>query len=121
MAPTRPESVAADWSLAEFMDGVAHLHHFTAYPVVAENQVVGLLAFASVARVPRGDWETIRVADCMLPIVEATTVQEDEPLLEAIGDMQEGRLDRALVLVGDQVVGLPSLTDVGRFVAQDQR
>jgi Zn-dependent protease/CBS domain-containing protein len=116
-----PQSVAADWSLADFMDGVAHLHHFTAYPVVVDDRVVGLLAFAAVARVPRREWETTRVADCMLPIDEAPTVREDEPLLDAVGDIQQGRIDRALVLVGDRVVGLLSLSDVGRLIAQHQR
>ena len=116
-----PQSVAADWSLADFMDGVAHLHHFTVYPVVDDSRVVGLLAFAAVARVPRNEWETTRVANCMLPIDEATTVREDEPLLDAVGDLQQGQLDRALVLAGDQVVGLLSLTDVGRLIAQHRR
>jgi Zn-dependent protease/CBS domain-containing protein len=117
----QPESVAADWSLAEFMDDVAHIHHFTTYPVIADDSVVGLLPFAAVARVPRRDWETTRVGDCMLPIDGVPTVREDEPLLDAIGDMAAGPLDRALVLAGDQVVGLLSITDVGRLVARNRR
>ena len=47
--------------------------------------------------------------------------REDEPLLDAVGDLQQGQLDRALVLAGDQVVGLLSLTDVGRLIAQHRR
>jgi Zn-dependent protease/CBS domain-containing protein len=117
----QPESVAADWSLAEFMDGVAHVHHFTTYPVIADDRVVGLLPFAAVARVPRREWETTRVGDCMLPLDGMPTVREDEPLLDAIGEMEHGPLDRALVLAGDQVVGLLSITDVGRLVARNRR
>jgi Zn-dependent protease/CBS domain-containing protein len=117
----QPQSVSAEWSLSEFMDGVAHIHHFTSYPVVADDRVVGLLPFAALARVPRADWETTQVGDCMLPIAATTNVREDEPLLDAIGDMQQGPLDRALVLSGDQVVGLLSITDVGRLVARHHR
>jgi Zn-dependent protease/CBS domain-containing protein len=117
----RPESVPADWSLSEFMDDIAHVHHFTTYPVIADARVVGLLPFAAVARVPRPEWDTTRVRDCMLPIDEATSVREDEPLLDAISDMAAGSLDRALVLAGDQVVGLLSITDVGRLVARNGR
>lgn len=61
------------------------------------------------------------MAECMLPIDETTTVREDEPLLDEVGDIQQGRLDRAPVVVGDQVVGLLSLTAVGRLIAQHQR
>ena len=117
----QPESAAAEWTLAEFMDRVAHIHHFTTYPVIAGDHVVGLLPFAAVARVPRREWETTSVGECMLPIHETRTVREDEPLLDAIGDMQQGPLDRALVLAGDQVVGLLSITDVGRLLAGDRR
>jgi hypothetical protein len=35
--------------------------------------------------------------------------------------MSAGPLDRALVLAGDQVVGLLSITDVGRLVARSRR
>ena len=117
----QPESVAADWSLAEFMDGVAHVHHFTTYPVVAHDRVVGLLPFAAVARVPRREWEATRVDRCMIPIGELTAVREDESLLDALGDIQHGRLDRALVLDGEQVVGLLSISDIGRLIASHQR
>jgi Zn-dependent protease/CBS domain-containing protein len=117
----QPESAAADWTVAEFMDQVAHIHHFTTYPVIADDHVVGLLPFAAVARVPRREWETTKVGECMVPIRETPTVREDEPLLDAVGDMQQGPLDRALVLAGDQVVGLLSMTDVGRLVAGDRR
>ena len=86
----QPESVSADWSLSDFMDDVAHVHHFTTYPVVADDRVVGLLPFAAVARVPRREWETTRVGDCMLPIDETTTVHEDEPLFDAITEMVAG-------------------------------
>ena len=117
----QPESVAADWSLAEFMDGVAHVHHFTTYPVVAHDHVVGLLPFASVARVPRREWEATRVDQCMVPIDELTAVHEDESLLDALGDIQQGQLDRALVLDGERVVGLLSISDIGRLIARHQQ
>jgi Zn-dependent protease len=117
----QPESAAADWTIAEFMDRVAHVHHFTTYPVIADGHVVGLLPFAAVARVSRREWDTTNVGACMVPIHETPIVREDEPLLDAVGDMRQGPLDRALVLAGDQVVGLLSMTDVGRLVAGNRR
>jgi Zn-dependent protease/CBS domain-containing protein len=114
----QPETVAADSSIADFMDEVAHVHHYTTYPVTGEGRVLGLLPFAAVARVPRKAWESTTVRECMLPIGTTTTVREDELLLDAVAELAAGPTDRALVLDRDQVVGLLSVTDVGRLVAQ---
>jgi Zn-dependent protease/predicted transcriptional regulator len=110
-----PETVAAATSLADFMDRVAHVHRYTTYPVIDDGSVVGLLPFAALARVPRSAWERTRVGDSMLTLADVPTVRESEPLLDAIADM--GGLDRALVLDDGNIVGLLSITDVGRLVA----
>ena len=112
-----PVTVAADQTIAEFMDEVAHAHHFTTYPVVDADYVVGLLPFASVARVPRGDWERRRVRESMLAFVDVPRLREDEPLVDALGELATAPPGRALVLDDGQVVGLLSISDVGRFVA----
>jgi predicted transcriptional regulator len=112
-----PASVAADASLAEFMDEIAQAHHFTIYPVVDVDHVVGLLPFASVARVPRGDWERKRVRECMLAFDDVPRVREDEPLVDALGELATEPPGRALVLDDGHVVGPLSISDVGRLVA----
>ena len=112
-----PVTVAADRTIAEFMDEVAHAHRFTTYPVVDADHVVGLLPFASVARVPRGDWERRRVCESMLAFVDVPRLREDEPLVDALGELATEPPGRALVLDGGQVVGLLSISDVGRLVA----
>ena len=80
-----PVTVAADASLDEFMDGVAHEHRFTTYPVVDDGRVVGLLRFAAVAHVSRDAWTRTRVRDCMLPFDDVPQLLENEPLVDAIG------------------------------------
>ena len=112
-----PASVAADASLAEFMDEIAHAHHFTTYPVVDADHVVGLLSFALVARVPRGDWKRKRVRECMLAFDDVPRLREDEPLVDALGELATEPPGRALVLDDGHVVGLLSISDVGRLVA----
>ena len=112
-----PVSVGADASIAEFMDDVAHAHRFTTYPVIDDGHVLGLLPFASVARVPRRDWERKRVRECMLAFDAVPRLREDEPLVDALGELATEPPGRALVLDDGRVVGLLSISDVGRLVA----
>jgi hypothetical protein len=110
-------ALAADASLEEFMDGVVREHHFTTYPVIDGGRVVGLLRFAAVARVSRDTWARTRVRDCMLPFDDVPQLRENEPLVDAIGELGSEPPGRALVLDDGLVVGLLSITDVGRLVA----
>ncbi|HJX47418.1 MAG TPA: site-2 protease family protein [Gaiellaceae bacterium] len=112
-----PVTVAADASLEEFMDGVAREHRFTTYPVIDGGRVVGLLRFAAVAHVPRDAWTRTRVCDCMLLFDDVPHLRENEPLIDALGELGSESPGRALVLDDGLVVGLLSITDVGRLVA----
>ena len=116
-----PVTVRADVSLAEFMDEVAQAHRYTTYPVRDDGHVVGLLPFSSVARVPRLEWEGHRVSECMLGRDEVPVVREDEELMDAVADLGHGGVDRALVLDGERLVGLLSVTDVGRLLTVKNR
>jgi Zn-dependent protease len=112
-----PEVVRADASLAQFMDQVAYTHRYTTYPVVDNGHVLGLLPFSHVAAVPRRTWESNTVRDAMLALDQAPVVREDEKLMDALDQLVDGRLDRALVLDGNRLAGLLSITDVGRLLA----
>jgi Zn-dependent protease/CBS domain-containing protein len=113
----RPVTARADATLADFMDAVARAHRFTTYPVVDDGHVVGLLPFAAVVQVPRGRWDGTLVGETALGLDEVPRVREDEPLLEALREIGDGPLGRALVVDGDDVTGMLSITDVGRLVA----
>jgi CBS domain-containing protein len=79
--------------------------------------VVGLLQLAAVAAVPHSDWARTPVRECMLPFDAVPQLREDEPLADAIGALGPGSPGRALVLDDGLVVGLLSITDLGRLVA----
>lgn len=112
-----PVTVAADASLEEFMEEIDREHRFTTYPVVDGGRVVGLLQLAAVARVSRDAWTRTCVRDCMLPFDDVPHLRENEPLVDAIGELGSEPPGRALVLDDGLVVGLLSITDVGRLVA----
>ena len=109
-----PATVDADSTLSRFMDEIASSQRFTTYPVLDGGRPVGLLPFASVAAVPRSEWETRRVRDTMTPLDEVPQLTEDEAAVDALVELSEPGVNRALVLDDGHLAGLLSISDLGR-------
>jgi Zn-dependent protease len=122
-----PVTVDADSTIGRFMDDVAWSRRFTTYPVLDQGSPVGLLAFASVAAVPRSEWDTRRVGDTMISLHEVPLLTENEPAVDALTELSAPRANRGLVVDNGHLAGLLSITDlaraleVGRRPAQAQR
>jgi len=116
-----PETVDADWTLGQFMDEVARTHHrFTTYPVLDGGRPVGLLAFASVAAVPRSEWDTRLVGNTMIPLDQVTLLREDERGVDALAELSAGA-NRGLVVDNGHLSGLLSITDLARTLEVGRR
>jgi predicted transcriptional regulator len=87
---------------------------FTTYPVLDDGRAVGLLPFRCVAEVPRPEWDRKRVRGCMLPLDDVPVLREDDDAVEALAELSEGPVHRGLVLDGDRLAGLLSISDVAR-------
>jgi Zn-dependent protease/predicted transcriptional regulator len=109
-----PVTVDADSTIGRFMDDVAGSHRFTTYPVLEGSRPVGLLAFASVAAVPRSDWDTRRVRDTMFPLDDVPLLTEDELAVDALEELSAPTGNRGLVVDNGHLAGLLSITDIAR-------
>jgi Zn-dependent protease/predicted transcriptional regulator len=109
-----PVTVPPDLPLARLMDEVVQQARYTTYPVVDDGKVVGLLPFRCVAEVPRSEWESRTVRDCMLPLERVPKLSEDEELADAVAELSEDPVHRGLVLSNGSLAGLLSLTDAAR-------
>jgi Zn-dependent protease/predicted transcriptional regulator len=109
-----PVTTKADVTLGEFMDDVVWTRRYTTYPVTDNGHAVGLLPFRCVAEVPRSEWDRRTVRECMKRLEEVPVVAENDEVIDAAGELAENELNRALVLDGDRLVGLLSVTDVAR-------
>ena len=109
-----PATVEATMSLGDFIDNVVWTRRYTTYPVVDDGRAVGLLPFRKVAQVPRNEWDARSVGECMLPREEVPVLDEDDELVDALHELGEGRVRRGLVLQGERLVGLLSITDLVR-------
>jgi Zn-dependent protease/CBS domain-containing protein len=115
-----PATVRHSLTLGDFMDDVVYSRRYTTYPVVDNGHVVGLLPFRCVAQVPRSEWDARTVKDCMLPLNEVPVLDEDEQLAEIVDELGQGP-GRGLVLDGERLVGLLSISDVARALETNGR
>jgi Zn-dependent protease len=109
-----PVTIDADSTLGHFMDDIAWSQRFTTYPVLEGDKPVGLLVFASVAAVPRSDWDSRRVRDAMIPLDDAPQLTEDALALDALQELSAATGNRALVIDNGHLAGLLSITDIAR-------
>jgi Zn-dependent protease/predicted transcriptional regulator len=109
-----PVTVDADLSLGQFMDDVAWSRRYTTYPVVENGRPIGLLAFRSVATVPRDQWDARRVRDAMISRDEVPSLSEDERAIDALAELAAGDVNRGLVVDNGRLVGFLSITDLAR-------
>jgi Zn-dependent protease len=117
----QPITVDADSTIGRFMDDVAWSRRFTTYPVLDGGSPVGLLAFSSVAGVPRSEWDTRRVRDTMIPLDEVPLLTEDEPAVDALADLSSSTANRGLVVEDGRLAGLLSITDLARALEVGRR
>ncbi len=108
----RPEQV-----LGEFMDGVASAARYTAYPVLRDSEVVGVLPLRRVLELPRREWEQRRVRDVMLGTDEVPLFGRDEDALDALEELGASGLHRGLVLENGRLAGFVSIVDIARLLA----
>jgi Zn-dependent protease/CBS domain-containing protein len=109
-----PVTATPDATLGEFVDDLVWNRRYTTYPVLEDGRVVGLLPFRCVAAVPRREWDERRVRECMLTPDRVPTLAPEAELVDAAGELAESDVRRALVLDGERLVGLLSITDVAR-------
>jgi Zn-dependent protease/CBS domain-containing protein len=109
-----PVTAKPGMTLGAFMDELVSQRRYTTYPVVEDGRAVGLLPFRCVAEVPRREWDTRLVQDCMIPRDRVPMVGETDDLIDAAAELASSDVNRALVLDGDRLVGLLSVTDVAR-------
>ncbi len=109
-----PVTASPGETLGRFTDETLSTRRHTTYPVVEDGRAVGLLPFSCVVAVPRSEWDTRRVRDCMLPLAEVPTLSADDEAIDAAATLSESEVRRGLVLDGERLAGLLSLADVTR-------
>ena len=109
-----PVTVDADLNLGQFMDEIAPSRRYTTYPVIEEGSPIGLLAFRSVASIPRDQWNERTVRRAMIPRQDVPLLDKDDAAIDALVELSESDVNRGLVIENGRLAGLLSITDLAR-------
>jgi Zn-dependent protease/CBS domain-containing protein len=109
-----PVTVRGDVTVGQFMDEVARSPHFTTYPVLDAERPIGLLAFRSVAALPRSEWDSRRVQEAMIPLDRVPLLTEETTAVDALAALSSSTSNRGLVVENGHLAGLLSITDLTR-------
>jgi CBS domain-containing protein len=85
------------------------------------DKATSFLAFASIAAVPRSEWDTRRVRDTMISLDEVPLLTADEKAVDALAEPSAPMANRGLVVDNGQLAGLLSITDLARALEVGRR
>lgn len=114
MMVAEPVTLDPDQTLEDVSPEILWRSRHRAYPVARDGRALGLFASAALDRVPRADWDHVRVGDHMEPLGAAPAVAPDDPLPAALAALQATAAQRALVVDGERLAGLLTPGDVAR-------
>jgi Zn-dependent protease len=109
-----PVTVPAGMTLAALASHLSGSARHTAYPVVDDGRLVGLLPLRCLAEHPPAEWDRRTVDACAIPIDDVPRFTPDTPAREALDALLQSRVGRGLVIEDGRLVGILSITDLAR-------
>ncbi len=111
-----PITVAPDVDLETLANDYVLRQNARGLPVVAGNQLIGLITVNDLKKVNRADWPRMRVDQVMTPASQLVVARPGSPIDEALQAMATGDFHQIPVLDGGRFLGLLTRFDVLRWV-----
>jgi PDZ domain-containing secreted protein/Zn-dependent protease/CBS domain-containing protein len=109
-----PQVLSPAATVEELLERAAEPRTPSSYPVVDEGALVGFVSLRQAARVPAELRGRTPVSEVMLPRDQVPTISPDEEVESVLPTVQGA--GRAVVVQGDRVVGILSMSDLARLV-----
>lgn len=109
-------TVSPDISVADLVHDYIMGTSERAFPVVQDNQLVGIVSLEDVRRVPRDDWDITSVRQIMTPQSQLTTATPDEDANEAMDKLASHDVNQVPVVQDGHLVGMLRRSDILRWL-----
>lgn len=111
-----PVTVPGHLTLEDLVDEYFFHHRFAAFPVVREEELVGVITINHVKEHPREEWASTSVQAAMTSLEGVPTLAPSDDAYEAMMRMMDSDIGRMPVVAGGRVVGIVSRSDIVGFV-----
>jgi Zn-dependent protease/CBS domain-containing protein len=116
LARTDHATVSPDLTLSQLAEEYILAGKGRAYPVVAGEELLGLITLTDLRRVPREQWTTTTVFRAMTPFTELKTVTPKEDLSSLFKVMALDGLNQVPLVEGRLLRGLVTRADLMRYL-----
>jgi len=111
-----PETVNPDLSIEQVVKEHFMQHQWTAYPVVENDHVEGMITINNLEELPRKSWKRKRVRDVMKPLSTDFVTSPDEEVSSVIPKLVYKAEGRMLVMKGEHLEGILTENDINRAI-----
>ena len=115
-----PVTVPASVTVAQFLDEYLPYRH-SAFPVVTDGQVVGLVTLKRINQVPAAARGRTTLQDVACPLRDVARATPAEPVADVLPRLNACSEDRALVFTDGHLAGIVSPADVSRALERLSR
>ncbi|MCC5887407.1 MAG: site-2 protease family protein [Gammaproteobacteria bacterium] len=112
-----PVSVSPDMLLSTFIEDHAFRDHFSAYPVMENDRLIGRVRTRDVKQIAREDWTQQTLRRIMTPLEDDQLAHPEDDAQQVLDKMQRSHSGQIIVADGDRVIGIVTLADLLNHLA----
>ena len=116
-----PVTVPASTTVAQFLTDYLPRYRYSAFPVLADGQTVGLVTVHRINQVPPAARGQTTLEDAACPLRDVARATPDEPVADVLPRLNECSERRALVFTDGHLAGIVSPTDISRALERLSR
>ncbi|HHP7244491.1 MAG TPA: site-2 protease family protein [Elainellaceae cyanobacterium] len=110
-----PETIPSSLNLQELVDQYFFNRNYQSFPVIEDENPIGMVTLKQIKQVPRDQWSQRTVKDIMIP-AEHITVRPEQDMEAVMEKMQDSQSRRMLVLKDGNLEGILSVTDIANWL-----
>jgi len=111
---TPVDTIDEEVTVAEFLNEHVLPRHHSAFPVMHDSSVTGIISLESLRHLDAKEWNTTSVGEAATPLFAVPIVERDSSVGHALDEMDRLAASRALVFEEGALVGILTHTDLVR-------